>query len=352
MKNLERILAENMLRFNPKNLSATEKYNLQQLIAEQDFRTTAPVATAATGDIKSYINNAQCVFTKTLLERKLTPKEFEIEAEFFNNMVTLDKGLMSANLAAIDAKIKEIVAACTGPQFAGKEFKVVITGQATSANPGMQGPKGVALDHPGGKPYGGLDIKNEDNKQPGNMYLAKQRAESIRSRLLNALTAAGVDKRVPNLPSKISTEGRVVTGDRAARGKRIIKVLVYVPEVTKDPVFKDGVFANVNVFYEYTWAQYQLGSAGAWVNNPNPPFKPVIKSGWSITFGVSGAGPDVDFSVSWGGGSSQAGFPGGFSPMNRKPGFIDANGKLEGESSLHQSQPTNWFGANQIAKLG
>jgi hypothetical protein len=327
MKNLEQLLAENILRFGAKNLSKSDLYKIKRL-AEQlkpgqtVFKTlkSDPGGFGSTAETAAAIASGQCIFPRVFKETKLDPLSFDISAEFYNNMVSLDKGLMSGD---VDVKIDSIVRACLGPKFNTKEFKLEITGQATSANPGMTaGKKGESLDHPG-TPYDGLDISDQSNKQLGNMYLAKQRAESIKKRLVTALTNAGITKRIPDLDKRITTTGKVVKGGRDAVGARIIKVLVYVPQLEKNPTFKSGVFANISVSYEYTWADYETDGRG-WLNRNNgyakmttgktgtaltdaqksffayQDVKPLIKASWGMTFGVQGLGSEFDFLVSFG----------------------------------------------------
>ena len=348
MKNLEQILAENILRFGAKNLSKSDLHKIKTL-AEQlkpglSVVKSDPIATTLT---KEALNAGQCVFPKVFKETKLDPLSFDISAEFYNNMVSLDKGLMSGD---VDAKIQQIVQACLGPKFNTKEFKVEITGQATSANPGMTaGKKGASLDHPG-TPYDGLDISDQANKQLGNMYLAKQRAESIKKRLVTALTAAGVTKRIPDLDKRITTTGKVVKGGRDAVGARIIKVLVYVPQLEKNPTFKSGVYATISVSYEYTWADYEAdgrgwgnrsvgyakmttGKTGTALTDAQKSFfayqdvKPLIKASWGMTFGVQGLGSEFDFLVSFGrGGNAGPVRPGRMFQGDKQ--CIDKNGKF------------------------
>jgi hypothetical protein len=338
MIRLKNLLAEQLILGNPKNLTESQKRYYRQLLSEQ----LNPTSLAGQG---------YCVFEKALVERKLTPKEFIVDAEFANNMVSLEKGLVSNNLAAIDTKIKEIVTACQSPQFNAKQFKVEINGQATSANPGTKGPKGVTLDHPGGKLYGGLDISKDENKQLGNLYLAKQRAESIKARLIAALNAAGVNKRLPDLDKRITTTGKVVPGGSAAKGLRVFKVTVFVPEATQDPEFRVGSFATISVTYAYTWAQFGSINDFADPTQFRRIWQPMIQYSYNLNFGVAGLA-GFDFSAADSDISAQPGYSGLFTHNTGKHsgdgsgnwGFLGDDGKVDGRvGGLAGSQVSYWI---------
>lgn len=114
-------------------------------------------------------NVFKLVFETTPLDIKIDP----IRAEFYDNMVTLDKGMKPENKEAILQEIAKVAEKLKGvTNYDPKSTVITITGTANNKAATMDagGPE-ENLDHRG-KAYGGED--------PNNEYLARQRAISVK----------------------------------------------------------------------------------------------------------------------------------------------------------------------------
>jgi hypothetical protein len=136
---MKNILLENMLRFGTKNVNVPKlKYLTEQ--TDQETLNSAKAAVEADTVNKSTLQKAQqlgqCVIIKTLPTTKKTIDLAPIESRFFNNMVSLDKGLMQGNLAIIDKQVQQNVAEILKFRPTVKDpVTVTILGQATNAQP-------------------------------------------------------------------------------------------------------------------------------------------------------------------------------------------------------------------------
>ena len=249
---MKNILLENMLRFGTKNINVPKlKYLTEQ--TDQETLDSAKAAVEADTVNKSTLQKAQqlgqCVIIKTLPTTKTTIDLAPIESRFFNNMVSLDKGLMQGNLALIDKQVQQNVAEILKFQPTTKDpVTVTILGQATNAQPYPDGydqnKQKMPLDHPG-QPYGGIDITQKNNYQAGNQYLADQRARSIYTLYAKYLAKQMQDKSVSLIP-----RGIVVTGDFADDALRNIKTTVTGERSGKDPVAINDAYLNFTCTYE------------------------------------------------------------------------------------------------------
>ena len=167
MKNLKKILAENMLRFGTKNIKPEQ---IQRVLSEQTIDQKISQRNAAAIDktqggianvenTKSLLDrrrtDSKVTFIKTAKTEKLPLDPFNINAVFYNNMVSLSNGLMTPK-SEVDAQISEIVdMLLKSPGL--EDVNITVTGTATTAAPKMSGYKDkktpIPLDHPG-KPYG------------------------------------------------------------------------------------------------------------------------------------------------------------------------------------------------------
>lgn len=249
---MKNILLENMLRFGTKNINVPKlKYLNEQ--TDQETLDSAKAAVEADTVNKSTLQNAQklgqCVI---ILTRPIVNRTIElatIEARFFNNMVSLDKGLMQGNLSLIDKQVQQNVAEILklGPNKKNP-VTVTILGQATSAQPYMDGydqnKQKMPIDHPG-TPYGGIDISQQSNWQKGNQYLAKQRAISIYTLYAKYLANQLRDKMVILTPA-----GNVVEGNFSNNELRNIKTIVTNNYPDRAPININDVYLNFTCTYE------------------------------------------------------------------------------------------------------
>lgn len=248
---MKNILAENMLRFGTKNINVPKlKYLAEQ--TNQETLDAAKLAVDADTKNKSTLQAAQklgqCVLIKTRPSEATTLDLAPIEARFFNNMVSLDRGLMQGNLGIIDKQVQQNVAEILKFQpNAQNVVTVTITGQATTAQPYPDGydqnKNKMPLDHPG-KPYGGIDISQKSNWQSGNRYLAEQRANSVRS-----LYAKYLATQIKNGTVKLIPAGRIVTGEFSDDALRNIKTSVTGNQQSGDPIVINDVYLNFTCTY-------------------------------------------------------------------------------------------------------
>lgn len=203
MKSLDKILAENMLRFGTKNLG--KKKLFEQVIK--------PWGTAKSWKEARDFLKYSIAIIRTHEDKTVDIPVNKISAQFYNNMVTLENGLMPGSTketisAAIDTDL--IVNLQETPDIDLSNLKLVITGTASSAKPSMNPDTrmtaGTKLDHPG-TPYDGLDVSKPENYLAGNQYLAKKRAEAISALIKERFTAAGLT------PPTITASAKVLEGN-------------------------------------------------------------------------------------------------------------------------------------------
>ena len=257
MKNLKKILAENMLRFGTKNINPEQ---IQHVLSEQTIDQKISQRNAAAID-KTQGGIANVENTKSLLDRRRTESKvtfiktakteklpldpFNINAVFYNNMVSLSNGLMTPK-SEVDAQISEIVSKLVSTPGL-EDINITVTGTATTAAPKMSGYKDkktpIPLDHPG-KPYGGIDISKPENYQSGNEYLAKQRAQSIINELKSKLEQAGIKG------TKFTAASKILTGTFDSNELRYLKVDITANQKTNKIITTATVFLNFSVSYE------------------------------------------------------------------------------------------------------
>jgi hypothetical protein len=189
---------------------------------------------------RSKLNQAQqrgnCVFIKSPKVTTVAVETEELDAQFYNNMVSLDRGLMPETpLTEIQSQIQKIVNNINETNL--NNLEIEITGTATEQtasnepdkrllkkNPNMQ------LDHPGSD-YGGQKANNE--------YLAKQRANSIK---------VVFEKLLPT--AKFTVISQVIPGGSLDDTSRYIQVKIKGDKKTDDIVTVNDIWMNWVVSYE------------------------------------------------------------------------------------------------------
>jgi hypothetical protein len=239
MKSLQQILAENMLRFGTKNLGKKKLF-------EQTIKLYGKAKTYQ--EAKKYLKNSVAII-RTHKDKIVDVPVPKISAQFYNNMVTLENGLMPSSTkeiisAAID---KDLIATIQNiPDIDLNNLKLIVTGTASSAKPSMSPDTrmsaGTKLDHPG-TPYDGLDISKPENYLAGNQYLAKKRAEAISALIKERFTAAGLT--VPT----ITTTAKVLEGN--ADELRYLEVQAAANSKTDDIVETWQTFLNFGASLQY-----------------------------------------------------------------------------------------------------
>ncbi len=210
--NLERILAENMLRFGVKNLTDAAKSKLNEQ-AKPSIRQEAQNAASA---------GLPIVWVKNFEETKNVLNTIPVSAQFYNNMVTMETGMLPAGKKAFT---DGLATAAQNILSANPDtVRITITGQATNLAPKKQGynwatKQTMPLDHD----YDKIDI--EQNPQAGNIVLATKRAETAEKELVKLLGG-----KVPDLAKKITLKNKLVDGSLSADEQR--KVIIEVSAAT------------------------------------------------------------------------------------------------------------------------
>ena len=243
--NLEKLLAENMLRFGVKNLSEADKKQIleqaAQTIAQKNAQGINDLARRerAVAALKTAVSEAKkqarCVFYKTFKKTAASIPMQPINAQFYNNMVSLDKGILS--IGDVTKQVDKIIASIQEQGLS--DVTITVEGTATNAKPYMSGydqnKRPMPLDHPG-QPYGGVNI--ESDPQAGNEYLAQQRANSIISIFKQKLPDA-----------KYIASSKILQGDFGADALRRINVTVAGQRKTNDPIVTGTPIAQWEVSY-------------------------------------------------------------------------------------------------------
>ena len=291
MKSLQQILAENMLRFGTKNINESTVNNIQRKLLFEDTGSQGQSAAGQMQDLQTQIKKAQMARDQSATNRSManaaaiddiqtkivqkerwdewrreaersgvvvfgkqtktidTPLEtMKLDAKFYNNMVSLDKGLMSPSTKGnLDQEVNKIVATIQNSLSDSDSIKIKITGTATTAAPKMSGYYSngtpMALDHPG-TPYDGLDVTKPENSYAGNEWLAKQRANSIMEFLKTKLEEAGITNVT------YQTSSKVLQGGFKSDDLRFINVDVTGKQTTKEIVTKADIYLEFKVEYE------------------------------------------------------------------------------------------------------
>ena len=238
---LEKLLAENLLRFGIKNLNESNVENLNKL-AEQSASNALSISqikkivendTANRNTLDKAQQRGQCVFIKSPKVTIVTDS-IQLNAQFYNNMVSLDRGLMpDTPFTEIQSQIQSIVKNINNSGLTNLEIE--ITGTATS-QPASDKPdkrllakdSNMQLDHPGSN-YGG--------QKPNNKYLANQRANSIK---------VVFEKLLPT--AKFIVNSKVIPGGSLDDASRYIQVKIKGDKVTADTVTINDIFTDVSYF--------------------------------------------------------------------------------------------------------
>jgi hypothetical protein len=267
MKNLKKTLAENMLRFGTKNIDPKQVKRVISeqapgLSADQRMRTSADqqlqrreTGQAAAADFKQIQEFNRRQGKVTYIQRAKTEttalKPMRIDAPFYNNMITIDRGLMVTK-ENVETQVNELVdTIIKTPGIDRDSLAITVTGAATTARPNdapdtRLKDKGVTtVDHPG-KHFGGIDVSKPENYNAGNQWLATQRAQAIINVLKPKLEAAGFK----NL--KLKTAAIVLPGGPRDDDKRYLNVDVNIQQKTNQITTTADLLLNFAVSYETT----------------------------------------------------------------------------------------------------
>jgi hypothetical protein len=291
MKSLQKILAENMLRFGTKNINESTAQNIQRKLLFEDTGSQGQSAASRMQDLQTQIKKAEMDRAQSAtntsmanmsaiddIQTKIVQKErwdewrrdaersgvvvfgkqtktidtpletMKVDAKFYNNMVSIDKGLMSPSTKGnLEQEVNKIVATIQNSLSDSDSIKIKITGTATSAAPKMSGYYSnytpMPLDHPG-TPYDGIDVTKPENYYAGNEYLAKQRANSIMEFLKTKLEEAGITNVT------YQTSSKVLQGGFNSDDLRFINVDITGKQTTKEIVTKADIYLEFKVAYE------------------------------------------------------------------------------------------------------
>lgn len=161
----------------------------------------------------------------------------DIKANFYNNMVTLEKGLMPQTpIESVRQQIQDIIKKIKEEGYDESSLKINIIGTASSA-PASEyaderlGDK-VPVDHRG-TPYNGQD--------PNNDYLAKERAKSIYSVF---------KKLLPN--AKYTVSSKIIEGGAGEEGDpvRFIKLDITGSKKTGKEITSADSYLNFDFSYQ------------------------------------------------------------------------------------------------------
>lgn len=214
--NLERLIAENLVRFKVKNMNyELFEQKVIRLLKEQDDRSAEAMAAIERLKTNGEMYNAfrkweqsiaqdatAAKLTKTVSYVPKTNAPIILQDEFYNNFVTLDKGVK--NPAALKKKLDDVIVTLQKQGVNLKDPKTAIEIVSTATEiPASVGP--APNDYPGGKvpasnlkldhDYGG-NLKYDKTGKPteasrewardnnnGNKFLAKQRGLSVKAYL-------------------------------------------------------------------------------------------------------------------------------------------------------------------------
>jgi hypothetical protein len=174
------LVTESQLRYIIENIGRIDEQVSQSAsngLSMQEIQKIVATDSTNKGDLNTAQRLGQCVFIKSPKKETVTLDGYRINAQFYNNMVSLQRGLMPETpVSKIQEGIKNIIFDLKDNNLQNIEIEII--GTATSQYASMKPDKrlldkdsNAKLDHPGGKPYNGGD--------PNNDYLAKQRANSI-----------------------------------------------------------------------------------------------------------------------------------------------------------------------------
>jgi hypothetical protein len=275
---------------NAQSIGNTE----DRLAAQEDFRNKKQF-NQRQGNV-TYIRRAK---TETV---PLEP--MRIDAPFYNNMITLDRGLMVPK-ENVETQVNKLVdTIIKTPGIDRDSLAITVTGAATTARPSTDSdtrmPAGTKLDHPG-KSFDGIDVSKPENYNAGNQWLATQRAQAIINVLKPKLEAAGFK----NL--KLKTAAIVLPGGPRDDDKRFLKVDVNVQQKTNDIITTANLFLNFTVTYEATTGR-SVPNAISNIQSKVTPDQQVgtsteVQSGYKASIAMTYGQEDKDgfsFKFNWG----------------------------------------------------
>jgi hypothetical protein len=294
MKNLKKTLAENMLRFGTKNIDPKQVKRVISeqapgLSADQRMRTSADqqlqrgeTGQAAAAAFKTTQDNNRRQGKVTYIRRAKTEtaslEPMRIDAPFYNNMITVDAGLMIEK-SKLDAQVDKLVnKILTTPGIDRDSLAITVTGAATTARPNdapdtRLKDKGVTtVDHPG-KHFGGIDVSKPENYNAGNQWLATQRAQAIINVLKPKLEAAGFK----NL--KLKTAAIVLPGGPRDDDKRYLNVDVNIQQKTNQITTTADLLLNFAVSYETTKGRTTAGAIAQKQTTAQPGVQAIAPTG-------------------------------------------------------------------------
>jgi len=217
--NLERILAENLLRFGGKNINK-QLFVYKYLLEQGDKQAAAIALLKAQGDAyrefeawQSKVGGSykNVILTKTQEFIPINPEPETLEDEFYNNFVTMEKGVK--NPKALQTELDNLITKLTeqGAKLNVPDGKTIIEIVSTATpSPASTAPRPgdfpgstvpashKKLDHD----YGG-NLKYDANGKPtpesvewaktnGNEYLATARGEAVKKYLESKLIQATI----------------------------------------------------------------------------------------------------------------------------------------------------------------
>jgi hypothetical protein len=278
---LEKLLAENMLRFGTKNLivSDIKPYLTEQTMMPLDkIQKLIETDKINKGSLQISQKQGQCVFIKSPSYNTVELEINNIQAQFYNNMVSLQRGLMpETSLQSVTDQINKIIKDIKTNGMENVQIEIIgtATSQPASDNPDtrlLAVNPAAALDHPGGQPYGGAT--------PNNNYLAQQRANSIAAVFKTLLPTA-----------KYTINSQVIPGGSRDDASRYIQVKIKGDKLTADAKTFNDIYLTWQVSYisgEATSNEQGLkklagdaGSAYSVSTKPVPAYQASIK----ISFG-------------------------------------------------------------------
>jgi len=239
MKNL---LAENLLRFGAKGITkdTLQKYLIEQTAAKglsvSQIKKLIDTDNKNRASLQKAQTTGQCVFIKSPKVVTVVVDDARINAQFYNNMVSLNRGLMPETpLTEIQSQIQDIVNKVKEQGLTNLQIEIIgtATTQPASAKPDtrlLDRDPNMQLDHPG-TPY--------DGQEPNNDYLAKQRATSIK---------VVFEKLLPT--AKFTVNSQVIPGGSRDDASRYIQVKIKGDQNTTDVVTVSDIWMNWTVSYE------------------------------------------------------------------------------------------------------
>jgi hypothetical protein len=242
--NLERILAENLLRFGGKNLNK-QLFVYKYLLEQSDKQAAAIELLKAQGEAYEIFQNWQrevnqeygnIILTKTLEYVPINQEPITIDDKFYNNFVTLETGVKDPE--AIKAKLDNMIETLKQQGANMTNPKTVIEILST-ASPSPASTKPNPDDFPSGTvpkthtkidhTYGGQLTYDKVGKPTpesiawaktnGNEFLAKQRGESVKKYLqekgveatITVVALTGQPERVFKITAKQEGTRKVIT---------------------------------------------------------------------------------------------------------------------------------------------